>query len=137
MAKALDIMQIDYNGKEETWVMKHNAAFSIEHEVWVRKIRDYVSSIGSKVYIVDTANGPDVVALSNGSKYAIEYETGKKDLYATKLMIDSRSGKFKKTIVVVNENSYEKYKEKLEREEVPVITIKEMEKLRGLLEVVS
>ncbi len=136
-AHELETMQTDFMGRQETWVMKRNGAFSIEHEVWVRKIRDYIAALGVNVYIVNSANGPDVVVYSKGAKYAIEYETGRKDLKSTKQMIDKRLSQFTKIVVVVNEASYDAYKKELERPRVLVITLKELEKLKELLGVVS
>jgi energy-coupling factor transporter ATP-binding protein EcfA2 len=132
-AKELDTYKTNFQDKEETWLMKHNNACSIEHEVWVRKIRDYVSSLGHKVFIFNAPNGPDVITYVEGSKFAIEYETGKKDMYSTKLMIRSRKAKFIRTIVIVNDDFYEYYRKNLEDDVVSVIMRSEIEKIGDLL----
>ncbi|MFI5412903.1 MAG: hypothetical protein ACHQX1_03355, partial [Candidatus Micrarchaeales archaeon] len=66
--------------------------------------------------------------------YAIEYETGRKELGNSRNMIVGRLAKYNGVIVVVNENSFDLYKKSFHDERIKVITVKELEKIKEFVQ---
>ncbi|MCL4364811.1 MAG: DUF87 domain-containing protein [Candidatus Marsarchaeota archaeon] len=89
----------------------HNSA---EHDVAVKMISAHLLSIGVKNRVYNNSYGPDIVAFCNGKSIAIEYETGSKDLESTVKMVESRKGKYSKTVVVVNDKKYKEYSDRFD-----------------------
>lgn len=73
---------------------------SPEHDVCVHIISRHLTSKGISNRIHNTSWGPDIVAMMEGKRVAIEYETGKKNPEETRKMIASRTRMFQETIVM-------------------------------------
>ena len=101
----------DDKGHNEEWFMLHNSSLSIEHEVYVRIINEYLKSKGIKNYIYGRHYGPDIIAYVSDKKIAVEYETGRKNIISTKEMIENRIRKFDAVAVIVNLDAFKLYKE--------------------------
>ncbi|MEM3227733.1 MAG: ATP-binding protein [Candidatus Micrarchaeaceae archaeon] len=127
-------MSINWNGKEERWVMRNNASLSIEHEVMVKKIFEELDAKGIKAEIIDNSSGPDLIAFINGKKIAIEYETGKKAVSSTASMIKRRLESFPFVVIVVNDAASNFYFNYFDGEKVKVLPAG---KLGNLPEVLS
>lgn len=84
----------------EEWVMKKSGAFTIDHELSVRKIAELLSRAGIVNRVEDNANNPDIIAYHNGMTIAIEYETGSKPAASTIEMLEKRKGKYDYIVVV-------------------------------------
>lgn len=82
---------------------------SAEHDihVWLMNRQLLDSGISSHVY--NKAYGPDIRAYANGTKIAIEYETGKQNIEDAKGMIERRRKSFGRVVVVVNDAHFERY----------------------------
>ncbi len=89
------------------WVTLHSKSESAEHKFFVYEIGRILSSHGIKFYA--SRHGPDIVAYCNG-RVAIEYETGKKSIEKTALMLMHRKKSFAQIIIVVNSMHYDEYK---------------------------
>jgi len=105
----LDSFVFDKNDGREEWIMLHNGSISIGHEVHVRKMADMLDSMGLSARIIDNSNGPDLSCSINGSKVAIEYETGSKSSESTRRMLELRLESYDIVVVVANGLSLEKY----------------------------
>jgi Helicase HerA, central domain len=105
----IDRLLLQANNEQEEWIMLHNNSVSIEHEVWVRKICDFLNSNGIRNSIIDNSKGPDISLVKNGKRIAIEYETGSKRFESTVKMIESRSAKYDEVIIVTGDSSYSYY----------------------------
>ena len=125
----LDRTEISWNGEPEVWLMQHNKALSIEHEVYVREISEMLKSNIIKHYILDNSKGPDIVVLHGKQRIAIEYETGLKSLQSTIKMIKSREKNFSSTVIIPSEKAYKFYKEYFTSGNVLVLGISEINKL--------
>lgn len=130
---AVDRLTLHTNGTDEEWFMTHNNSLSIEHEVWVRKLSDLLSLNSIKSMTLDNSNGPDIVAVNNGKRIAIEYETGSKSLKSSLIMMDSRLDKYDKTIIVTNEPSLQYYKDNFESKGITVISTGHVEAIINLV----
>ncbi len=119
---------MDDDGKR--YVMEKNPSKSIEHELNVRKISDKLKEFGTRHYIMNNSRGPDIVAYMKGNKTAIEYETGRKSAASTAKMLASREKAFSSTIVLVNDSAATFYKGYFGSENVKVLGISELQKLK-------
>ncbi len=88
----------------------HNSA---EHDIAVNIISRHLLSMGIRNRIYNSAYGPDIVAFSDVGRMAIEYETGSKSIESSIKMIEGRSARYAKTIVIVNDQSLKNYQERL------------------------
>jgi len=123
----LDTYKTNNNGTIDTWVMYHNKALSIEHEVNVRIISELLETNKINHKIVDNSEGPDIIAYVHGKKFAIEYETGRKPLNQTVDMIKSRQNNFQLVIIIVNEQASSFYKNYFESPNVRVLSAAELQ----------
>jgi ABC-type dipeptide/oligopeptide/nickel transport system ATPase subunit len=128
----LDKLTIDVDGSNEDWFMLHNKSLSIEHEVWVLKISEFLFSMNIPNAIVDNSTGPDIILRGN-NRIAIEYETGLKSLESTKKMIELRLSKFEKVIIFTKDSSFRYYKDNFEGERVFVLPIRNIRSVMSLL----
>ncbi len=80
-----------------------------EHEAYLKVISDDLAMHGIKHKVLDGPNQPDIEAYIDNSKIAIEYETGMKNLSATRLMLERRTSSYKHIVVFVNDGSYQRY----------------------------
>ena len=80
-----------------------------EHEIMVNIISNHLSrnKVGNKIY--NTSYAPDIIARIKGQRIAIEYETGKKTIQESKEMLEKRSARFNKVIVIVNDLASSRY----------------------------
>jgi energy-coupling factor transporter ATP-binding protein EcfA2 len=120
--------------EEEVWFMRHNPALSIEHEVRIRKISEYLKNAGIKNWINHTGRGPDIVAYKDGKRIAVEYETGKKDIKQTSVMLGGRMRTYVETVVVVDDRFYRNY-EKLKVRGLTVIPYSRTNDILGQLSI--
>ncbi len=93
---------VETKGGTEEWVMRKSGAFTIEHELMIRRIAELLSKSGITNRIEDNANNPDIVAYYNGKRIAIEYETGSKSSASTMQMLERRKGKYDYIVVVTS-----------------------------------
>ena len=121
-SRVLDRLVIDNGHAKETWLMLHNRSLSIEHEVWVRRISEMLSANSLENRVIDSSDGPDIVARIKGKNIAIEYETGLKTFESTSKMIDSRIARYDNVIVFTNDLSFTRYKENLDIKGVAVVS---------------
>ncbi len=84
----------------------HNSA---EHDVAVNIISKHLLSLGIRNRMYNSSYGPDIIAFGNGTRVAVEYETGSKSIDDTARMLEGRKAKYQKVIVVVNDAHYEEY----------------------------
>ncbi len=90
-----------YTGRNaEEWVMKKSGAFTIEHELAVKRIAEFLTNAGLTNRIEDNANNPDIVAYRDGMIIAIEYETGSKSSASTMEMLERRKSGYDYVVVV-------------------------------------
>ena len=82
---------------------------SAEHDVMLQIMSKLLKERGIANKICDSAYMPDIVAFNSGGKTAIEYETGKKNPADTEKMLQSRKEKYRKVIVVVNDDEIGRY----------------------------
>jgi len=129
----LDTYKTNNNGTMDTWVMYHNKALSIEHEVNVRIISELLETNKINHKIVDNSEGPDIIAYVHGKRFAIEYETGRKPLNQTINMIKSRQNSFQLVIIAVNEQASSFYKNYFESLNVRVLSAAELQDIIKLL----
>lgn len=129
----MDRLAIDTNGKKEDWLMLHNKSISIEHEVWVRKMSELLSSRGVNNSVIDNSNGPDISVNSKGRRIAVEYETGSKSLESTSKMINLRLAEYDNVIIVTKVSSLENYKRRFEANRIIVISVEEVESIIGII----
>ncbi len=88
----------------------HNSA---EHDIAVNIISRHLLSVGIRNRVYNSSYGPDIVAFSGRNRIAVEYETGSKDIESSISMIEGRSKRYSKTIIVVNDGVLKNYQEKL------------------------
>jgi hypothetical protein len=108
-SNGIEGIEIKWEGVEEQWLMARNGSASIEHEVYVTKISEYLTKRGIKNAIIDNSRGPDLVAYLNGDRVAIEYETGRKLIEETVSMLNSRLRDYGKVLVLVNDDHADAY----------------------------
>ncbi len=113
---------VDAAGSKVQMVMKKSNK-SIEHELEVSRISKRLSDIGIKHYIMNNSRGPDIVAYIDGTKVAIEYETGRKNPASTEKMLASRATSFARTIVFVNAAALHAYREKIKASNAEMLDI--------------
>lgn len=126
--EALERFETNFEGKRETWLMRRNPSLSIEHEVCVRRVSEILDSIDIKHRIIDNSSGPDILAYSNGTTVAIEYETGFKSIADTSRMLSARSKKFSRVIVFVSGRALKFYREYFEKDSIAVFDIQDAAK---------
>ena len=105
-----DVNAGKYSG---TWCISdnHNSA---EHDICISIISKHLKNLNLHNRIYNSSYGPDIVLYCNNEQYAIEYETGTKDIEETAKMIGKRATKYTKTIIVVNDLAYQKYSERFQ-----------------------
>lgn len=106
----VDKFEFRTGDKTELWIRCQNKSVSIEHEVSLIKILEFLRADGISCYL-NHGGGPDIIAYSGEERIAIEYETGKKNIEKTSIMLKERQKLFRKTIVIVNNDAYKFYKE--------------------------
>ncbi len=84
---------------DDTWYLG-NVLNTPEHDISVGIIALQLKRFGFYVKIHNTSYGPDIIAEKDGIKYAIEYETGLKNLNETKNMITERIKNYDRVIVL-------------------------------------
>jgi len=124
-AGMIDRFTLDFDGKKEDWLMLHNNSISIEHEVWVAKLSELLTSANITNRIIDNSNGPDIMVLHNGKRIAVEYETGSKSSESTAKMIDARVKSYDEIIMVVNDNSFARYANSFKNNGLKIIPVDE------------
>jgi hypothetical protein len=92
-----------------TWLISEPRN-SAEHDICVNLINRKLGESGVHSEVYNSSYGPDIVAYSNGSSIAIEYETGRKEIEETMQMLIARRKKYEKVIVIVNDQHHEKYR---------------------------
>ena len=97
------------NGVKELWIMAHNNAISIEHQVNVAIMKEEFMRNGIASMIIDDSTGPDIIIEKDGKKIAVEYETGRKSAMSTKIMLDRRAAEYFKILVFVNDSHAGRY----------------------------
>ncbi len=117
---------VEIGGERTEWIMKKGQK-SIEHEVSVGIISKKFAEFGIKHYIMNNSKGPDIVAYVNGTKTAIEYETGRKSYKETASMMLKREGQFKTSIIFTNDKAYPFYSQYFQKENVKVLQISKIE----------
>lgn len=126
-------MRIEWQGRQERWVMRKNKSLSIEHEVMVKKIFQSLEEKGIKAMIIDNSSGPDLIAYESGRKIAIEYETGRKAVSSTSSMIKRRIESFDLVVIVVNDGALNFYSNYFSTEKVKVIAASGLGNLQGVI----
>ena len=96
--------------EQEEWVMCHNNSLSLEHEFYVSKIAKLLNDNKIANRIVDNSTGPDIIAIVDNKKIALEYETGSKSQESTIKMMNSRINEYYKTIVVTKKELVNNYR---------------------------
>lgn len=104
---------VEDKSSSREWIMLHSNSLSIEHEVCVKIISRYLKSRGIRNYAYGRHYGPDIIAHAGENKIAVEYETGRKNILSTKIMIEKRLREFNSVVVVVNQSAFEFYKSAL------------------------
>jgi len=131
--KLLDRFALYSGSGNEEWFMLHNNSISIEHEVWIRRLSEMLTSKNIQNRIIDNSTGPDIVASCNGKRIAVEYETGSKSFESTLKMISLRLEKYENIIIVTNDTAFQYYKSCFGRKNVAVIPAKEAESIVNLI----
>lgn len=108
-SKNIDKFKINENNINEEWIMLHNNSISIEHELFIKKIHENLIKENIKNSINNNQSGPDLIIYQNNKKIAIEYETGKKNIFDTYKMIEKREQTFDSIIMFVNNIAFESY----------------------------
>ncbi len=109
-------------GMPAKWVMDKGQK-SVEHEVSVGIISRRLAELGIKHYIMNNSKGPDIVAYINGTKTAIEYETGRKSYKDTASMMLNREKQFHMSIIFTNDKAYSFYKQYFQKDNVQVMQV--------------
>ncbi len=86
--------------------MRRNSA---EHDVCVEVIRRHLEHIGIKCSVYNSSYGPDLIAVSEGKRIAVEYETGMKRIESTQEMITKRGALYAHVLVIVNNGKMDEY----------------------------
>lgn len=108
-SKDIDKFIINEKGINEEWIMLRNNSKSIEHELFVKKIHEELIKERIKNIINNNYEGPDIIIYQNNKKIAIEYETGRKNIFDTYKMIRKREQIFDSIIMFVNNTAFESY----------------------------
>jgi DNA helicase HerA-like ATPase len=124
---------LNQNAVNEEWFMIYNRSLSIEHEVWVTKISRLLILTGIKNNIIDNSNGPDISAIINDRKIAIEYETGSKSLNETAKMLISRVANYDDIIIVTKEPLLQHYSDNFKSENIKVISRENIESIIDII----
>jgi DNA helicase HerA-like ATPase len=125
---SLDVAELDGGGAPRTIVMTHRSSPSAGHEGNVMLISEKLEARGIKHYVNRSKRGPDIVAYINGSRVAVEYETGAKNPAETRKMLASRKAwGFARTIVFVSSGSFDFYKSGFVMDGVDVADIRSLE----------
>ncbi|MHB1830574.1 MAG: ATP-binding protein [Candidatus Micrarchaeaceae archaeon] len=84
----------------------HNSA---EHDIAVQIISRHLASQGIYNKVYNNSYGPDIMAVIDGKRVAVEYETGSKGIESTKRMVESRAKNYSRTIIIVNDSHIADY----------------------------
>ena len=125
-AIGIDCLTLDCNGAKERWLMERNSSASIEHETYVVKIAEELDKRNISYAIIDTCSGPDISAYVDGKEVAIEYETGKKNLFDTMGMLSRRLKQYRKVVVVVNDAYYDIYQRGVSKSSIEIFPASEI-----------
>ncbi len=86
--------------------MRRNSA---EHDICIEVIRRHLERLGVKCSVYNSSYGPDLIAIVNGKRIAIEYETGMKRIESTQEMIRKRGALYANILVIVNNGKRDEY----------------------------
>ncbi len=129
----LSYLEDSYDNVE--WVMWRNNSLSLEHELWVKRISEFISSKGIENMILDNSTGPDISILRNGIKIAIEYETGSKSMESTIKMMELRLKSYSRVVILTKSGLVDFYRQNLVGKLVEVIARENLEMLQQMLSV--
>jgi energy-coupling factor transporter ATP-binding protein EcfA2 len=128
----VDKFEFTTGDKTELWIRRQNKSVSIEHEVLLIKILKSLRA-GEISCHMNLGGGPDIIAYLGKERIAIEYETGKKNIEKTSIMLKERQKLFRKTIVIVNNDAYKFYKEYFGGENMIVLSSNDIEIISGYI----
>lgn len=107
-SKTLQHYEIGDGAYKGTWQIS-NPRNSAEHDILVNLISRHLASLGVRNSVYNNSFGPDVIAFFDGKRIAVEYETGSKDQFMTRRMLELRKGKYDGVLLVVNDAVLTKY----------------------------
>jgi hypothetical protein len=105
----LELFEDEFDNRER-WIMLHNGALSLEHEMWVNRISSCLSANEIPNSIIDNSQGPDISVLKGEKRIAIEYETGLKRMESTLDMVKARLYKYSFVIIITKPEMAENYR---------------------------
>ena len=82
-----------------------------EHDISIYILSLHLKNLGFYSKIYNKAYGPDIIAELDDIKYAMEYETGIKDIEETKKMILNRSKSYGRIIILCKKENLKLYKD--------------------------
>ena len=82
-----------------------------EHDISIYILSLHLKKLGFYSKIYNKAYGPDIIAELNDIKYAIEYETGIKEVNETKKMILNRSKSYERIIIICKKENLKLYED--------------------------
>ncbi len=124
-----------YKGK--LYIMANKSNLSMEHEISVKEIMNYLDSINVRNFKGTGRGKPDIIAYHKGLRIAVEYETGKKDLKSSMKMIEERIQHYSVVIVLVNKKSYRYYKDHLKLNKVHIISFDNLQTLGKIFQSIA
>lgn len=86
--------------------MRRNSA---EHDIFVNIICRRMNECGIRGVVYNNSYGPDVIAYIKGRRFAIEYETGSKEIERVRQMVEYRKKGYERVVMIVNDSFYERY----------------------------
>jgi hypothetical protein len=105
----LELFEDEFDNRER-WIMLHNGALSLEHEMCVNRISSCLSANEIPNSIIDNSQGPDISVLKGEKRIAIEYETGLKRMESTLDMVKARLYKYSFVIIITKPEMAENYR---------------------------
>ncbi len=99
-------------GFSGTWYIS-DAHNSPEHDIAIGIISKKLKSQGIRNRIYNSSFGPDIIAYRGERQIAVEYETGSKKIEESMAMIAKRGEKYGRVIVIVNDDVYKDYSERM------------------------